>query len=333
MGSKSSVQINKELEQAIIGLNQKKASKLIKRKFDLTQCHNNLLLAAKNRMEQVALELLNKARLNLQVNEYKTLINKCDKQGLTVLMHACKNRLINLATVLLDGNNPSTVKNITVDVNKTDDHKNSAFTYACENKLDVICQLIVMNGFSLSNNVHVLMNACLNRLTKTTETIIETVIKNRNDNLNNYLRTIANGGNNTLLLAVNSDLDSISKIIIPHSTKEILDIRNNQGETALLISATKGKLNLCDLLVQYGADTNIKNVNGITAAELIKRLKQREVKQNDQDENLCVICLTEKKDIMNEPCRHICLCHNCEKGINECPMCRSHISAKKKVFL
>eukprot|EP01017_Pseudomicrothorax_dubius_P048518 TRINITY_DN8840_c0_g1_i2.p1 TRINITY_DN8840_c0_g1~~TRINITY_DN8840_c0_g1_i2.p1 ORF type:complete len:113 (-),score=17.41 TRINITY_DN8840_c0_g1_i2:87-425(-) len=40
----------------------------------------------------------------------------------------------------------------------------------------------------------------------------------------------------------------------------------------------------------------------------------------------CVICLTEPVNTVIEPCKHMCLCHNCadelEKKSRKCPMCR-----------
>ena len=56
--------------------------------------------------------------------------------------------------------------------------------------------------------------------------------------------------------------------------------------------------------------------------------------QGDTDEQLCPICLDEKKEWMCEPCRHVCLCGTCKKKrISACPICREDVKAIVQVFL
>ena len=50
-----------------------------------------------------------------------------------------------------------------------------------------------------------------------------------------------------------------------------------------------------------------------------------------EGENLCLICLSEPKDTIILPCRHVCLCTYCSESLAAqsrkiCPVCRSHIS-------
>lgn len=37
----------------------------------------------------------------------------------------------------------------------------------------------------------------------------------------------------------------------------------------------------------------------------------------------CVICLTEPKDTLLLPCRHMCVCSECFRHVDKCPVCRS----------
>ncbi|CAN0478392.1 unnamed protein product, partial [Discosporangium mesarthrocarpum] len=37
----------------------------------------------------------------------------------------------------------------------------------------------------------------------------------------------------------------------------------------------------------------------------------------------CVICLTDPKDTLLLPCRHLCVCRECFKHVDKCPVCRS----------
>jgi hypothetical protein len=41
-------------------------------------------------------------------------------------------------------------------------------------------------------------------------------------------------------------------------------------------------------------------------------IKDDKVKDAD-DQKLCVICLTNNKDVLNKPCRHVCLCSECAR--------------------
>ncbi|CBH13495.1 hypothetical protein, conserved [Trypanosoma brucei gambiense DAL972] len=47
----------------------------------------------------------------------------------------------------------------------------------------------------------------------------------------------------------------------------------------------------------------------------------------DDDDKLCVVCLTNERDTMLLPCRHMCLCYECASMLriqrnNACPICR-----------
>ena len=60
---------------------------------------------------------------------------------------------------------------------------------------------------------------------------------------------------------------------------------------------------------------------------------QREAKEQADDEKLCVVCLSEPKSIMLEPCRHVCLCPACEPSIDKCPMCREVPSRRVPLYI
>ncbi|CAN0535843.1 unnamed protein product, partial [Ectocarpus sp. 12 AP-2014] len=37
----------------------------------------------------------------------------------------------------------------------------------------------------------------------------------------------------------------------------------------------------------------------------------------------CVICLTDPKNTLLLPCRHLCVCTECFRHVDKCPVCRS----------
>ena len=52
--------------------------------------------------------------------------------------------------------------------------------------------------------------------------------------------------------------------------------------------------------------------------------------END-DERMCVICLSIERDTTVLPCRHMCMCHECaqelRKQTSKCPICRNHVES------
>ena len=49
-------------------------------------------------------------------------------------------------------------------------------------------------------------------------------------------------------------------------------------------------------------------------------------------ENECTVCLSARKDIVFEPCRHVAVCQACAEKLDTCPICRQPIAARTKVF-
>ena len=56
-----------------------------------------------------------------------------------------------------------------------------------------------------------------------------------------------------------------------------------------------------------------------------------------EEEMLCVVCQGNKKNILLQPCNHVCLCPSCVREVmrqsSHCPLCRKHISKWTKVYL
>ena len=54
-------------------------------------------------------------------------------------------------------------------------------------------------------------------------------------------------------------------------------------------------------------------------------------KQTDNSPK-CGTCLTFDKSILFFPCKHIFCCEKCSKKLDNCPICRTEISEKIKVY-
>nr|CAB3263548.1 ZF(RING)-19 zinc finger protein [Phallusia mammillata] len=57
-----------------------------------------------------------------------------------------------------------------------------------------------------------------------------------------------------------------------------------------------------------------------------------EEEEDVQIENECVVCLDKQSDCVLLLCGHVCACYECAQTLNKCPMCRSDIMQKIKIF-
>lgn len=73
----------------------------------------------------------------------------------------------------------------------------------------------------------------------------------------------------------NNDINKINSIL--KSGKADINSKDKYCETALMIASCKGNLEIVKLLVDNGADINIKNNNGKTALDLADSEEIKEV--------------------------------------------------------
>jgi E3 ubiquitin-protein ligase MGRN1 len=59
--------------------------------------------------------------------------------------------------------------------------------------------------------------------------------------------------------------------------------------------------------------------------------------QGTNEDHLCVICLTNRKDTTALPCRHMCMCHECADALRKqssvCPICRNKVDSLLRIKL
>jgi len=65
-----------------------------------------------------------------------------------------------------------------------------------------------------------------------------------------------------------------------------------------------------------------------------KKLETKNKKLKDED-NLCLICITNEKNMAFIPCGHLCICEECSKKYKEdkCIICRKEFSISYKIYL
>ncbi|CAD8103660.1 unnamed protein product [Paramecium sonneborni] len=67
--------------------------------------------------------------------------------------------------------------------------------------------------------------------------------------------------------------------------------------------------------------------------QLVKTTNQISLYKNSLIQKFCVICLQKEYCILLKPCGHICVCEECSKKIEHCPIDRLKIFKMKKIYL
>ncbi|XP_060530716.1 uncharacterized protein LOC132704617 [Cylas formicarius] len=92
----------------------------------------------------------------------------------------------------------------------------------------------------------------------------------------------------------------------------------------------------------YGRSTTIEiERRRARVGRPLERLRNRQAhvaeKSELADERACVICQERSKCVLLLPCRHLCLCTECQSELRYyndlCPICRTHIDRSLKVFV
>ncbi len=72
----------------------------------------------------------------------------------------------------------------------------------------------------------------------------------------------------------------------------------------------------------------------ILEKEIINQKRRiKELQEEKENSIMCVACKENKKNMLYTPCKHICCCEECDKSITRCPMCRTQIKERIKIYL
>ena len=55
--------------------------------------------------------------------------------------------------------------------------------------------------------------------------------------------------------------------------------------------------------------------------------------QENENTNICVICLTNNRNMLCRPCKHLCFCSDCALKCKNCPICRETITIIEKIYI
>ena len=63
-----------------------------------------------------------------------------------------------------------------------------------------------------------------------------------------------------------------------------------------------------------------------------RRIVVQVMEQEAELSAACVVCCTERKEVVMLPCRHFCTCSRCSAALVTCPMCRAAVQSCLTVY-
>lgn len=123
-------------------------------------------------------------------------------------------------------------------------------------------------------------------------------------------QSINNNNNNAAALSSSLPSDSESDVssppLSPHSSSTSPDL-------------SFSSLRLSSQYV-YNSSTRLS-----VKLEELYGISEKSSGTSGDEENLCIVCFSEVKNIILLPCRHVCLCEECYKNVRKCPIGRCEI--------
>jgi hypothetical protein len=122
----------------------------------------------------------------------------------------------------------------------------------------------------------------------------------------------------------------------------IANLRTQTKRNALRYTVDKEMLStieICEDVIENLDDSRQEIVQWKRELEK-KRKEEEQVKLQQENDSLCVICHVERKEVVFYPCKHMCLCVTCgdENGdilkelLNKCPLCRRLFAKCERVY-
>ncbi|CAF0824724.1 unnamed protein product [Rotaria sp. Silwood1] len=104
-----------------------------------------------------------------------------------------------------------------------------------------------------------------------------------------------------------------------------LKLSNNNNNDKRKIS--KGNKSLMKVVTTSTINENEPFLNRAKEIDVVKKSSSDfDLVLNNTNESTCVICLTDKRNVLLLPCRHLCLCGSCAENLKfqsaNCPICR-----------
>lgn len=114
----------------------------------------------------------------------------------------------------------------------------------------------------------------------------------------------------------------------------------NRGEEILPTCKKRGQRSaIADLDEEIRSsmhDTSnlVKNTPPVTPLDTSENfLSKQPGEDNLSQTNECVVCMENLKNTLLLPCAHACVCTDCSDSIDQCPLCRTDVEKRMKIFI
>jgi hypothetical protein len=194
----------------------------------------------------------------------------------------------------------------------------------------------INNIYSLSKNIIKSSNTTNNNILLDDE--IKDLNFEYNDNNHNEMNEDTEERDVRILQRIFPEWDKDLLCDIYHFTNENIEntinyIQKDAQKLNTIPTSSSSSSLLLDMLTITSNNNKNKNVtttnNDVTS-------NNNSSNNNSSDNNCCCICLSSPKTILILPCKHLCLCEDCSENCNRgnnCPICRSIITDKMKIYL
>lgn len=248
--------------------------------------------------------------------------------GVTPLLLASEKGQIDIVEYLLD--------NCNVDQNKVNKNNISSLFFSVQNNHYKIVEKLITRGGNINyksqHSYTLLMLATETGSYEITKLLIESGI-----NLDDVTK---NEKKSAIYIASFFGHENIVELLINSKVK--INIINKYNRTPLWCASEKGYVKIVQLLIDAGADINISDVDNITPHQIAVKMNHIEICEVLMNvktkSSVCAICLTNPRNIVFLPCKHLYFCADCYYKMlkhrkNECPVCRSTIKESFQVYL
>ncbi|KAI9124965.1 hypothetical protein K1719_003581 [Acacia pycnantha] len=113
--------------------------------------------------------------------------------------------------------------------------------------------------------------------------------------------------------------------------ESVVNVLRNNLQQAISQGVEQGKEGFGDSEVDDAASTidpnNLLSCHGVTMKSAGKK------QQGSEEHMFCRACKVKEVSMLLMPCRHLCLCKDCDAFLNVCPVCQMMKSASVQVFL
>ncbi|CAF0941047.1 unnamed protein product [Rotaria sordida] len=117
------------------------------------------------------------------------------------------------------------------------------------------------------------------------------------------------------------------------NTTQSVQNRTDINVTVSSQSLTNESTSSQSSIISTSKSTSNKNEHETQTNKQITTINNRSQSTSSESSNLCVLCLTEEKQLASIPCGHVATCVACGHSLRSCPICRRGIDAFIRIYI